>query len=326
MDYKQAGVDIERSDAFVEIIKKKVQSTYNNRVFEGVGGFAGLYRMGEERLLAVGADGVGTKVLLACEQNIHEGIGIDLVAMCVNDIICTGARPLFFMDYLATGKLEPSIGEIVLDSIVEGCRQSECALLGGETAEMPEMYQAGEYDLAGFAVGEISSEQLLSSDKIESGMTLVGLPSSGIHSNGYSLVRKMLKAGETELIKELLTPTRIYWPIFKKLLKKGWIAGVAHITGGGFLNIARMNPQLDYHIHCVPEVKTLSDSFQTIIDRTGLSQGELYKTFNMGVGMVLATKHPDEIEAYLAQRGESFWRMGQIAKGSGRVLLEGQVL
>ena len=322
IDYKQAGVDIERADAFVETIKKKVQSTYDDRVMEGVGGFAGLYRVGKERLLAVGADGVGTKIMLACRYRSHAGIGIDLVAMCVNDIVCTGAHPLFFMDYLAMGKLEVSVGEALLDSILEGCRQSECALLGGETAEMPGMYQAGEYDLAGFAVGEVSPVRLLGGEKVVPGMTLIGLSSAGIHSNGYSLVRKVLKPEETTLAKELLTPTRIYWPVIKELLKKEWIAGMAHITGGGFLNIARMNSNLDYHLHQVPEWKELPDSFQTIIARTELPEGELYKTFNMGVGMLLATRHPKEVEAYLKECGESFWRMGETAVGRGRVFLK----
>ena len=322
MDYKQAGVDIKQADAFVETIKKKVQSTYDQRVFEGIGGFAGLYRMGQERLLAVGVDGVGTKIILACEHQIHSGIGIDLVAMCVNDIVCTGAQPLFFMDYLATGRLEPSLSETVLDSILEGCRQSDCVLLGGETAEMPGMYPNGEYDLAGFAVGEVSPDKLLNGERITSGMSLVGLSSSGVHSNGYSLVRKILKSRERELAKELLTPTRIYWPVVKELLKKEWITGAAHITGGGFLNVARMNSQIDYHIHHVPSRDELPDSFQTVIARTKLTERELYKTFNMGVGMVLVTPCPDKVETYLKEQGESFWRMGETTIGSGRVFLK----
>ena len=326
MDYKQAGVDIERADAFVETIKKKVQSTYNHRVLEGVGGFAGLYRVGEERLLAVGADGVGTKILLACEHKIHTGIGIDLVAMCVNDIVCTGARPLFFMDYLAMGQLNPSVGEALLDSIVEGCRQSECALLGGETAEMPGMYPSGEYDLAGFAVGEISSDKLLGGKRMVPGMSLIGLMSSGFHSNGYSLVRKVLDQGDGELIKELLTPTRIYWPRLKELLKREWLAGIAHITGGGFLNIARMNPELDYHLDHLPDYGELPGFFQTIVERTGLSERKLYKTFNMGVGMVLATEYPEKVEGHLEECGESFWRMGETVAGSGRVFVKAAIL
>ena len=326
MDYKRAGVDTERAEAFVETIKKKVQSTYDDRVVEGVGGFAGLYRAGKDRLLAVGADGVGTKIMLACEQKNHSGIGIDLVAMCVNDIVCTGARPLFFMDYLATGALELSVGETLLDSIVDGCRQSECALLGGETAEMPGMYRTGEYDLAGFAVGEVSPERLLGGEKVVEGMTLVGLVSSGIHSNGYSLVRKMLTPGDADLAQELLTPTRIYWPVLKELLEKKWLGGVAHITGGGFLNIPRMNPSLDYHIHSIPGRDDLPASFRVVVERTGLPRRELYRTFNMGVGMVLATHCPEDLEGYLVGREESFWRMGETRKGCGRVLLKGEAL
>ena len=326
MDYKQSGVDMGRAESFVETIKKKVQSTYGDGVFAGVGGFAGLYKMGGKRLLAVGADGVGTKILLAGYEESHAGIGIDLVAMCVNDVICTGARPLFFVDYLAMGKLDLSVGETLVDSMVEGCRQSECALLGGETAEMPGLYRPGEYDLAGFAVGEVSTDRLLGGERVLPGMALIGLPSGGIHSNGYSLVRKLLGEGESELAKELLAPTRIYWPIFKHLLEKGRMAGAAHITGGGFLNIPRMNPSLDYHIHTVPKWEDLPSSFRTILSRSGLPERELYKTFNMGVGMVLATEHPGEVEAHLLERGEAFLRMGETAVGSGRVLLGEEVI
>ena len=326
MDYKQAGVDIERGEAFVERIKAKVRSTYDKRVLAGVGGFAGLYKIGKDRLLAVGADGVGTKIMLAQQEGCHSGIGIDLVAMCVNDIVCTGARPLFFMDYWAVGKLEGNLGEILIDSIVEGCRQSECALLGGETAEMPGLYQPGEYDLAGFAVGEVEMERLIGGDKVKSGMTLIGLPSSGIHSNGYSLVRQFLKPGERELARELLTPTRIYWPLLAPILEKGWLAGAAHITGGGFFNISRMNPQLDYHIQQTPQREELPPSFQTILNRTGLSRKELFKTFNMGVGMVLAATDPEPVTAHLREQGESFWILGKTTPGHGQVLLDGNLL
>ena len=317
---------MERADAFVETIKQKVRSTYTDRVWAGVGGFAGLYKMGNERLLAVGADGVGTKVLLAQQEQCHAGIGIDLVAMCINDIVCTGANPLFFMDYLATGKLDVAVGEVLVDSIVEGCRQSECALLGGETAEMPGLYQPGEYDLAGFGVGEVAVDRLLGGERVVAGMALIGLPSSGIHSNGYSLVRKLLRPDDSDWARELLEPTRIYWPALKELLEKGWIAGAAHITGGGFLNIPRMNPALDYTVHTTRPWEDLPPSFQTVIERCALSDRELYKTFNMGTGMVLATGCPEKVEAHLAEKGEPFLRMGETTAGAGRLVLKGKAL
>jgi len=245
--YKDAGVDIEKGDALVEKIKLKVKSTYGDRVRSGVGGFACLYEVGD-RLLAAGTDGVGTKLALAKKLDKHDTIGIDLVAMCVNDILCTGAQPLFFMDYLATGKLDVDTANHVLDGIVEGCLQSECALIGGETAEMPGMYGNGEYDLAGFAVGEVKPADVLDGSRVNEGDVLIGLPSSGFHSNGYSLVRKLIKDDETALMQAALTPTKIYWKAIKGLLEKQLLNGVSHVTGGGLLNIPRINEGFAYQI------------------------------------------------------------------------------
>ena len=207
MDYKKAGVDQEKGDSLVKIIEKKVRGMYGDRVVAGVGGFGGLYKIDDNRYLAASADGVGSKVLLAIELNIHNTVGIDLVAMNINDILCTGATPLFFMDYLALNKIDLTTSSSIIEGIVEGCRQSECPLLGGETAQMPDIYREGEYDLAGFAIGQLRVDQVMGGSKITPGQSIIGLASSGMHSNGYSLIRKLLQKGEGQLGRELLTPT-----------------------------------------------------------------------------------------------------------------------
>ena len=211
LTYKDAGVDIEAGDLFVERIKEKVKRTCGERVVSGVGGFACLYDVDGERYLAAGTDGVGTKLLVAQKLGIHNSIGIDLVAMCINDILCTGARGLFFMDYLATGKLDVSVSEQIVEGIVDGCLQAKVALIGGETAEMPGMYGVGKYDLAGFAVGEVYKKDVIDGSRVQNGDAIVGIASSGIHSNGLSLARLLgREENDEEYWKELLVPTRIY--------------------------------------------------------------------------------------------------------------------
>lgn len=320
--YRDAGVDVERGDAFVERIKAKVATTYTDRVMAGVGGFAALYKMGNGRLLAAGTDGVGTKVKIAQHLNIHGTIGVDLVAMCVNDVICTGATPLFFLDYLATGKLDVETGATLIDGIVDGCQQSGCALIGGETAEMPGLYNDGEYDLAGFCVGEVMEQDLIDGRHIKEGDTLIALPSSGFHSNGYSLVRKLVKPEEIDLLAACLTPTRIYWNAIKTA--RDCIHGMAHVTGGGFANIPRMNSGFDYVIDTLPALTHLPPVFGEIARRSGLPRAELYKTFNMGIGMVIATRQPDALLSRLSTAGERFWRIGHVTKGTGRVVVSEQ--
>lgn len=321
ISYKDAGVDRDLGDQFVENIKSRVMSTYNADVLQGVGGFASLYRSGD-RLLAAGTDGVGTKLKLAQQLNLHDTIGIDLVAMCANDIICTGARPLFFLDYFATGKLELSVSEAIIKGIVNGCLESELALIGGETAEMPGLYQDGEYDLAGFAVGELMPEQLLDGRNFEEGDHLLSLASSGFHSNGYSLVRKLIKSEEIDLLKEALTPTKLYWKLIKKLKAQGLIKGMAHMTGSGVLNIPRMNFEFDYYLENVPALSKLPKVVQTVCERSGLEADELYQTFNMGMGMVVVTDKPLELESYLMNEKESFEWLGLIKSGKGEVHLK----
>jgi phosphoribosylformylglycinamidine cyclo-ligase len=317
--YKDAGVDIERGDDFVERIKARVRSTYGDRVVSGIGGFAALYRMDGGKLLAAGTDGVGTKVKIAQHLDKHDTIGIDLVAMCVNDVICTGAKPLFFLDYLATGKLELRVAEEIIKGIVEGCKQSSMALIGGETAEMPGIYQHGEYDLAGFAVGEVEEKALIDGSKVQEGDTLIAIPSSGIHSNGYSLVRKLVKESEKELLEDCLTPTRIYWNTVKDILPH--LKGMAHITGGGFANIPRINGAFDFVVDYLPGLDEIPSVFGEMVKRSGLDGAELYQTFNMGVGMVLATSETEKVTAQLNAIKQPFWKIGHIEKGSGMTVV-----
>lgn len=321
ISYKDAGVDRDMGDEFVERIKKKVLTTYNADVVDGVGGFASLYRCGD-RFLAAGTDGVGTKLKLAQQLNIHNTIGIDLVAMCVNDVICTGARPMFFLDYFATGKLDLTVSEQIIDGIVKACRESELALIGGETAEMPGLYQPGEYDLAGFAVGEVFPKDLLSGKNLEDGDHLIGLFSSGFHSNGFSLVRKLINPDEVELLKDALTPTKLYWSILKELVKNKMVKGLAHMTGSGVYNIPRINSGFDYFLEFMPSLEQLPLAVRTVCERSGLSAHELYQTFNMGIGMVIATDQPLEVESYLMQKSEKFMWLGTVKKGNGQVHLK----
>jgi phosphoribosylformylglycinamidine cyclo-ligase len=318
--YKDAGVDIERGDEFVERIKAKVRSTYGDRVMSGVGGFAALYKMHGGKLLATGTDGVGTKVKLAQMLDKHDTVGIDLVAMCVNDIICTGARPLFFLDYLATGKLELNVAEAIIDGVVEGCMQSEASLVGGETAEMPGVYADGVYDLAGFAVGEMDERDLIDGSRVKEDDTLFALPSSGIHSNGFSLVRKLVNPDERRLMLDCLAPTRIYWRLVKEILPL--VNGMAHITGGGLANVPRMNDKFDYFIDYLPHFDEIPHVFGEMVKRSNLSGKPLYETFNMGMGFIVATSQPDELAEKLQGMNEKFWKIGRVVNGEGRTVVK----
>ncbi len=319
ISYKEAGVDMDQKDAFVERIKEMVKSTYGPEVVEGVGNFAALYEISEGRFLASGTDGVGTKLKVAQLLGIHNTIGIDLVAMCANDVLCTGARMLFFLDYIASGKLEIPTLEKILEGIVEGCKQAQLALIGGETAEMPGMYIEGEYDLAGFAVGEVDASQLVLGKKVKPGDTLIGLASSGIHSNGFSLVRKLILPEETDLLKQALVPTRIYCRLIHRLLKKSpeLIQGMAHITGGGFWNICRINTTVDYEITGLPSLKEIPEIFTVLKERSLLRPSELYQIFNMGIGFVLSTNQPERLSQELKDLNETHWIIGKIVPGQG---------
>lgn len=319
MDYKDAGVDVEKGDLFVEKIKRFIKETYTDKVVSGVGGFAALYEIDEDRYLAAGTDGVGTKVKLAQELGIHTTIGQDLVAMCVNDIICTGARPLFFLDYLASGKLDLDVHTQLVEGIAKACKEVKCALIGGETAEMPGVYATGVYDLAGFCVGEVSKEKWLSPEKVSPGDTLIGIASSGFHSNGFSLVRKLVKEHEIDLMKELLIPTKLYVNLVMSLLKSrpDNIRGIAHITGGGFHNIPRMNEDLGYEITHLPNDEFRPAAMNEIVKRSGMDKAKSYETFNMGIGLVIACKDPILLEKELTLAGEKFMTLGQVTAKTG---------
>jgi len=304
LSYRDAGVDIDAGNELVERIKPAVKSTMRSEVLTGLGGFGALFEMDLKKwrdpLLVSGTDGVGTKLMLARQLGRHDTIGIDLVAMCVNDILTSGAEPLFFLDYFATGKLSVDEAVVVIEGIAEGCRQASCALIGGETAEMPGMYGAGEYDLAGFAVGAVERSRVLDGNRIEAGHRVVGMVSSGPHSNGYSLIRKVIEhsgarledplPGQDDisitLADALMAPTRIYVQPVLQLLQSGNIDGLAHITGGGITeNIIRVLPDhlglgIDTRAWDRPAV------FKWLQRAGGISESEMLRTFNCGIGMV----------------------------------------
>ncbi len=313
ISYKDAGVDLEVADALVDKIKARVQSTYGDRVVSGVGGFASLYKAGNGKILAAGTDGVGTKVKIAQALGKHDTIGIDLVAMCVNDVICTGAAPMFFLDYLAMAKIDLDVLDPIVAGIVDGCKQSGMALIGGETAEMPDVYKPGEYDLAGFAVGEVDEDKIIDGTRIKEGDTILAFQSSGLHSNGFSLVRKLIKADEGALLAEALTPTRIYVKAVQPLIP--YVKGMAHITGGGFGNIPRMSEKVDYKIDSLPQHPHI---FDVMKERSGLEDKMLYETFNMGLGLVVITDKPDEV---IKRAPEKLHKIGHTVKGTGKVIV-----
>jgi phosphoribosylformylglycinamidine cyclo-ligase len=329
LSYRKAGVDIDAGNALVERIKPLVAETLRPGVLTGIGGFGGLFGLDTHRysnpVLVSGTDGVGTKLMLARQMGIHDSIGIDLVAMCVNDILTHGAEPLFFLDYFASGRLDIDTAETVIAGIAQGCKQAGCALIGGETAEMPGMYGEGEYDLAGFAVGIVNRTDIIDGTRIMPGHRIVGLASSGPHSNGYSLVRKILEisdasladdCGGTSLGSALLAPTRIYADSVLKLLQRYTIQGLAHITGGGLSeNIIRILPagcsvEIDLQSWQQPAV------FNWIRTAGEISQREMLRTFNCGIGMALVV--PDGVVEDLlkgaAELGEQAFEIGRIVK------------
>lgn len=322
MNYAQAGVDREAADRLVEKIGAMARGTLNRRVKTAIGGYASLYELDSKRWLAASTDGVGTKLKLAFRLQEHRTVGIDLVAMSVNDLLCVGAEPLFFLDYFATGKLDSGVAEQVLEGIVEGCRQARCALVGGETAEMPDLYSVGEYDLAGFAVGFVDPKRALPVKTVRPGDALIGIASSGCHSNGYSLLRKLLPAGPEgdQRARELLTPTRIYVRSLAPLIQKRVIKGLAHVTGSGFLNVPRISSKVSYSI-TLPPASERPAIYSWVESRSGLPLEELAQTFNLGIGMV-AVVSPRDLQATLRalkRSGETAWAIGEVvAKRRGQ--------
>ncbi|HUR20395.1 MAG TPA: phosphoribosylformylglycinamidine cyclo-ligase [Vicinamibacterales bacterium] len=329
VDYRQSGVDIDAGNEVVRRIKQMARTTYTPGVLSGVGSFGGLFALDgsvADPVLVASADGVGTKLKVAFMTGVHHTIGQDLVNHCVNDILVQGARPLFFLDYLATGRLSPDIAEQIVKGVAQACSENGCALLGGETAEMPGFYADGEYDVAGFIVGVVSRSKVIDGRDIKAGDVLIGLPSSGLHTNGYSLARRIvfdelrLKVDDnvvelgTTVGEALLAPHRSYLKAISPLLGQGWIKGMAHITGGGLTeNVPRTMPEgraprIDRATWTVPPL------FTWLQRGGGVSDDEMFRAFNMGVGMVMACapEHEASVISMLEASGEAAWRIGEV--------------
>lgn len=333
LTYADAGVDIDAGNALVDRIKPAAKRTNRSGVMSGLGGFGALFDLkdaGYSDPILVGAtDGVGTKLRIAIDTGVVDGVGIDLVAMCVNDLVCQGAEPLFFLDYFATGKLETETAARIIEGIAEGCVRSGCALIGGETAEMPGMYPKGDFDLAGFAVGAMERGTALPAD-VQQGDVLLGLASDGVHSNGYSLVRKLVEVsglgwdadcpfGEGTLGEALLTPTRLYVKQCLAAVRTGGVHALAHITGGGLTeNLPRVLPEdlgadIDLNAWELPPV------FKWMAETGGIAEAEMLKTFNCGIGMILSVSadRADELVKVLEAEGETVSRLGTVTAGAG---------
>jgi phosphoribosylformylglycinamidine cyclo-ligase len=338
MDYKSAGVDVEAGRDFVQRIKHRVESTYRPEVLGHLGGFSGLFNLPtgyQEPVLVSGTDGVGTKLRLAHQMHKHDTVGIDLVAMCVNDVLTCGAEPLFFLDYLATGHLEPVELAQVVDGVVTGCQQAGCALLGGETAEMPGFYQPQEYDLAGFCVGIVDRSKILDGSQVQIGDVAIGLASSGVHSNGFSLVRKIVEEkayswgshidslGGKTLGEVLLTPTQIYVKPIQAALKSGiTIHAMAHITGGGLPENLPRCLQPGQAVQIDPHAWTTLPIFDWLQQEGHVPIADMYNTFNMGVGfvMIVPSDQVGETLEFLAGQSIHANAIGKVVEGNGAVL------
>lgn len=341
MDYKNAGVDIEAGYKAVELMKKHIAGTMRNEVLTDIGGFSGAFSIDacktmEEPTLVSGTDGVGTKLKLAFEMDKHDTIGIDCVAMCVNDIACAGGEPLFFLDYIACGKNEPEKIASIVSGVAEGCKQSGAALIGGETAEMPGFYPVDEYDLAGFAVGIVDRKRMITGKSVKPGDVLVGIASSGIHSNGYSLVRKVFEIsrknldrrleslGGQSLGETLLTPTVIYVKALRTIREGGvTIKGCSHITGGGFYeNIPRMLPE-GTGAHIRTDSYEIPPVFAMLQQEGKIARDMMYNTYNMGIGMILAVDaaDADQTVALIEKSGQKGYLVGEVVSGEKEVTL-----
>ena len=335
--YKEAGVDVTAGYKSVELMKKHIAKTKIDGVISGIGGFGGLFQPNfsgmEEPVLVSGTDGVGTKLKLAFLLDKHDTIGIDCVAMCVNDVVCGGAKPLFFLDYMALGKNEPEKVAEIVSGVAEGCVQSGCALVGGETAEMPGFYPIDEYDLAGFAVGIVDKKKIIDGSELEEGDVLIGLASSGVHSNGFSLVRKVFDINAETVYKEydelekplgetLLTPTKIYVKPLLSLIENVKVKAVSHITGGGFYeNIPRMLKD-GMSAQIVKSAVPVLPIFNIIQREGNISEHDMFNTFNMGVGMVIAVGKDDADKALnvLENAGEKAFVLGEVVSGDKEVI------
>lgn len=340
LTYSGAGVDITKGNEAVERMKPLVKSTFRKEVCTDLGGFGGLFAIDkdkyEEPILVSGTDGVGTKLKIAFEMDKHDTIGIDAVAMCVNDVLVNGAEPLFFLDYLAVGKCEPEQVASIVSGIAEGCRQAGCALIGGETAEMPGFYPVGEYDVAGFTVGIVDKKNMIDGSKICAGDVVLGLPSTGVHSNGFSLARKVLlehaglrmdeeiAALGAKLGDVILTPTKIYVKTILELIEKAEIKGMAHITGGGLLeNIPRVLPE-----GCQVQLDSTTwpalPIFQLIQEKGNVEKREMFRTFNMGIGfvMIVDAANAEKVKAACAAMNQPVYQIGAVVAGDKKVVID----
>lgn len=332
LTYKEAGVNIEEGYRSVKLIKEYAKKTMSEYVLNGLGSFAGMVELPEgykKPVLVSGTDGVGTKLDIACKKRKFDTVGIDCVAMCVNDILCHGAKPLFFLDYIACGKLEAEVSSDLVKGVAEGCIKSQCSLIGGETAEMPGMYKEGDYDIAGFAVGIVDKDKIINGKDIKVGDKLIGIASSGVHSNGYSLIRKVFKNLDEDfngkaIWEELLTPTKIYVKPVLSLLEKFNIKGMAHVTGGGFYeNLPRMLSEEGLSIVINKNSYEIPEIFKKLME-LGVQEEEMYNTFNMGIGFVLCVEE-DEVEEVLkelSKQGEKAFEIGYINAGGEGVCIK----
>lgn len=332
LTYKEAGVNIEEGYRSVKLIKEYAKKTMSEYVLNGLGSFAGMVELPEgykKPVLVSGTDGVGTKLDIACKKRKFDTVGIDCVAMCVNDILCHGAKPLFFLDYIACGKLEAEVSSDLVKGVSRGCIKSQCSLIGGETAEMPGMYKEGDYDIAGFAVGIVDKDKIINGKDIKSGDKLIGIASSGVHSNGYSLIRKVFKNLDEDfngkaIWEELLTPTKIYVKPVLSLLEKFNIKGMAHVTGGGFYeNLPRMLSKEGLSIVINKNSYEIPEIFKKLME-LGVQEEEMYNTFNMGIGFVLCVEE-DEVEEVLkelSKQGEKAFEIGYINAGGEGVCIK----
>ncbi|MBU5487419.1 phosphoribosylformylglycinamidine cyclo-ligase [Clostridium sp. MSJ-8] len=330
--YKDSGVNIEEGYRSVKLIKEYAARTMSEYVLNGLGSFAGMVELPEgykKPVLVSGTDGVGTKLDIACKKKKYDTVGIDCVAMCVNDILCHGAKPLFFLDYIACGKLEAEVAADLVKGVSDGCLQSDCALVGGETAEMPGFYKEGDYDIAGFAVGIAEKDEIIDGSKINDGDKLIGIASSGVHSNGFSLVRKIftdldMEFNGEEVWKTLITPTKIYVKPVLKLMESFEIKGMAHVTGGGFIeNVPRMFNGRELTAVINKDSYKVPAIFEKMIE-LGVDKDHMYNTFNMGIGFVLCVneKDVDGVLKALKDMGEEAFEIGYVTSGGDGICLK----
>jgi len=343
MRYADAGVDISRADRAKQRIRHLAGRTFTPGVLNDIGAFGALFQLDRKRwkdpVLVASADGVGTKLKIAFAMGVHSTVGVDIVNHCVNDILTQGAEPLFFLDYLALGKLEPSVVEQIIEGMAGACKHAGCALIGGETAEMPDFYAPGEYDLAGFIIGAVERDRILNGSAVRAGDVLVALPSSGLHTNGYSLARKLVSevAGlkldtyvaelQNKVGAELLRPHRSYLPAVREMLRRGWLSALAHITGGGITgNLPRVLPR---NVRARVELGSwpVLPVFRWLAHLGSIEPAEMLGTFNLGVGMIVVVppKNLRLVEAYLKRRREKFFAIGRIEPGKPSVVYAGQL-